>query len=284
MQDTRVGRFLSIDPLTKSFPHYSPYQFAGNTPIQAIDLDGAEEYDYRLIVKNGKAQLKLTNVKYFNHHSWFGGLIEFDTKITPKRYIVHYDNQTYHIGFAQYGVGYSNSAMAQDFEKNYVANKNNVDEIAFEYNYYNDNISQAVSDVNIVVQSQNFSAETALPMGGKLPVVESVDENLSTWKGPLDYSHLDEPRKVGPGLETTTAQRKRILEYNRQQNGGVIRSDEDGTIADIPTRVPKGGKANMNQAEVDHKEERVNGGSNSNKNQRVVTKRQNLDKEVKRRR
>ncbi|HET6244517.1 MAG TPA: RHS repeat-associated core domain-containing protein [Bacteroidia bacterium] len=40
--DPRIGRFLSVDPLTKSFPWWSPYQFAGNTPIQAIDLDGLE--------------------------------------------------------------------------------------------------------------------------------------------------------------------------------------------------------------------------------------------------
>ncbi|MEM6525260.1 MAG: PKD domain-containing protein [Bacteroidota bacterium] len=39
-----VGRFLSVDPLTSSYPWYTPYQFAGNTPIQAIDLDGLEEY------------------------------------------------------------------------------------------------------------------------------------------------------------------------------------------------------------------------------------------------
>jgi hypothetical protein len=48
-------------------------------------------------------------------------------------------------------------------------------------------------------------------------------------------------------------------------------------------KVLKGEKANMNQAEVDHVDERVNGGSNSNKNLRVVSKKQNLDKEVKRR-
>ncbi len=35
--------------------------------------------------------------------------------------------------------------------------------------------------------------------------------------------------------------------------------------------------------ELDHKDERVSGGSNSNKNLRVVTKKQNLDKESKRR-
>jgi RHS repeat-associated protein len=42
--DTRLARFLSVDPLTKSYPWYTPYQFAGNKPIVAIDLDGLEEY------------------------------------------------------------------------------------------------------------------------------------------------------------------------------------------------------------------------------------------------
>lgn len=31
-----------MDPLTKDYPMLTPYQFAGNTPIQAIDLDGLE--------------------------------------------------------------------------------------------------------------------------------------------------------------------------------------------------------------------------------------------------
>jgi RHS repeat-associated protein len=38
----RLGRFLSVDPLSNKYPWYTPYQFAGNTPIQAIDLDGGE--------------------------------------------------------------------------------------------------------------------------------------------------------------------------------------------------------------------------------------------------
>ena len=38
-----IARFLSVDPLTQSYPWYTPYQFAGNTPIWAIDLDGLEE-------------------------------------------------------------------------------------------------------------------------------------------------------------------------------------------------------------------------------------------------
>ena len=40
----RLGKFLSVDPLSKSYPWYTSYQFAGNKPIVAIDLDGLEEY------------------------------------------------------------------------------------------------------------------------------------------------------------------------------------------------------------------------------------------------
>jgi len=44
MYDTRICRFVSVDPLTSEYPWYSPYQFAGNKPIWAMDLDGAEEW------------------------------------------------------------------------------------------------------------------------------------------------------------------------------------------------------------------------------------------------
>jgi hypothetical protein len=34
-----------VDPLTSSYPWYTPYQFAGNNPIKFIDLDGLEPFD-----------------------------------------------------------------------------------------------------------------------------------------------------------------------------------------------------------------------------------------------
>ena len=37
-----IARFLSVDPLTHKYPMLTPYQFASNTPIAAIDLDGLE--------------------------------------------------------------------------------------------------------------------------------------------------------------------------------------------------------------------------------------------------
>ncbi len=40
--DTRLGRFLSVDPLTPKYPELTPYQFASNRPIDGIDQDGLE--------------------------------------------------------------------------------------------------------------------------------------------------------------------------------------------------------------------------------------------------
>ena len=41
VQDPRLGRFLSVDPLAPNYPWYTPYQFAGNMPIWAVDVEGA---------------------------------------------------------------------------------------------------------------------------------------------------------------------------------------------------------------------------------------------------
>ena len=40
--DPRVGRFLSVDPLTQDYPMLTPYQFASNMPISAMNIDGLE--------------------------------------------------------------------------------------------------------------------------------------------------------------------------------------------------------------------------------------------------
>lgn len=50
--DPRLGRFLSADPLSKEYAYYTPYQFAGNIPVMAIDIDGGEPKS--MIDENGK--------------------------------------------------------------------------------------------------------------------------------------------------------------------------------------------------------------------------------------
>jgi len=37
-----IGRFLSTDPLSEKFSYYTPYQFAGNSPVSSFDLEDKE--------------------------------------------------------------------------------------------------------------------------------------------------------------------------------------------------------------------------------------------------
>jgi len=52
IQDPRIGRFLSVDPIGTEFPWNSPYAFAENDVIRSIDLDGLEKMYYTSKAKN----------------------------------------------------------------------------------------------------------------------------------------------------------------------------------------------------------------------------------------
>jgi RHS repeat-associated protein len=65
--DPRVGRFLSVDPITKKYPELTPYQFASNTPIAAIDLDGLEAVLPKIIGTTRAKLIKLTNSEIENN-------------------------------------------------------------------------------------------------------------------------------------------------------------------------------------------------------------------------
>lgn len=92
------------------------------------------------------------------------------------------------------------------------------------------------------------------------------------------YSDVPNPKNVGAGKATTASQRKNILNENRKQNNGELRSDGDGRKLNQPSKSVKGQKADMNQAEVDHINPKSKGGSNDNSNLQVLSKEENLIK------
>jgi RHS repeat-associated protein len=64
--DPRIGKFLSVDPLTKQYPNLTPYQFANNTPIRAVDLDGREEkgnIEFNRMSMKGGSKIKKPDAK-----------------------------------------------------------------------------------------------------------------------------------------------------------------------------------------------------------------------------
>lgn len=65
-----LTRFLSVDPLTKKYPELTPYQFASNTPIQAIDLDGLERLDVSAFnTSKRSASIQIVKNVYINSNN-----------------------------------------------------------------------------------------------------------------------------------------------------------------------------------------------------------------------
>ena len=70
------GRFLSVDPLTRSYPMLTPYQFAGNSPIWLVDEQGRSP-------KSSTAQVTgdpRLNYSALNANSNYSGLTVFDLR------------------------------------------------------------------------------------------------------------------------------------------------------------------------------------------------------------
>ena len=57
-----LGRFLSVDPLTNSYPWNSPYSYAEGDPINYIDLDGLERTQERAVATPTPTRPKI-NIK-----------------------------------------------------------------------------------------------------------------------------------------------------------------------------------------------------------------------------
>jgi RHS repeat-associated protein len=64
--DDRLGRFLSVDPLTSSYAAWSPYAYAMNRPIQGIDLDGLEFVDKTTALFYANPTQIVQQIKHFS--------------------------------------------------------------------------------------------------------------------------------------------------------------------------------------------------------------------------
>ncbi|MGQ0827324.1 MAG: RHS repeat-associated core domain-containing protein [Bacteroidota bacterium] len=67
-----LGRFLSVDPISHTYPELTPYQFASNTPIWAVDLDGLEARIYTDLSGVGHTFLSVVDDKQILHIFTYG--------------------------------------------------------------------------------------------------------------------------------------------------------------------------------------------------------------------
>lgn len=69
-----IAKFLSVDPLAPEYPELTPYQFASNTPIEAVDWDGLEarfDLDQDRWTRR-LAKGKITKKQFLDNHFYTG--------------------------------------------------------------------------------------------------------------------------------------------------------------------------------------------------------------------
>jgi len=101
-----TGRFVSVDPLAADYPFYTPYNYAGNKPINKIDADGLAETEPRpfaQLFRNNKGSISasiFTNKYTFqNRNPFTAGAVKGSLtlpKLNPAipEKINHYENMS----------------------------------------------------------------------------------------------------------------------------------------------------------------------------------------------
>ncbi len=103
--------------------------------------------------------------------------------------------------------------------------------------------------------------------------VKNATENI---KGP--YSYLEDSASVAEGKSFTAAQKKKIIEENKNKNGGVIKSDLSGEVLVPATKNTKGVTPNPSEVNIDHIFPKSAGGTNSYSNAQVLSRAENIAK------
>jgi len=119
-----------------------------------------------------------------------------------------------------------------------------------------------------------FTVKGAAKAGLKL--LKSLGKKKG-WNGPADYSSVKDPKNL-VNTKPTPRQVREMKELNRQHNGGVLRSDLDGTKLVDAKKSMKGVTPAKNEVQVDHINPVNKGGTRTNSNLQLLGRKQNRDK------
>jgi RHS repeat-associated protein len=181
MADVRINRFTSIDPLSASYPHYSPYSFAGNKLIAYKELEGLEEHYYLLTFdEGGKAELNHSHTD----NTWY----------LPK------DMHTVRIPEA--GISYTFSWWAPGD-----ANHNQ------DWEYFKNNPTEAIESGRFITD-QRFTGETAWKVISSLIEARLVKKAASR---PIKTKPATQPKPTNKTTKANSKQNKKALVSEKKE-------------------------------------------------------------------
>jgi RHS repeat-associated protein len=261
--DRRLGRFLSEDPITKKYPMLTPYQFASNTPIQAIDLDGLEASYFNLNITSNNARLLFRIVNATAFGKQFLTALHKQTSVDV--YYYTFKNEEINAG----GDVYNPTSFSEGFliggvkgQTNFVKNKKELENAMKTDNF--------VSNVNPQDLEESFKkgksvvligiAEEFLNKIDEIANQQKIDESLpekNGWtKGKIqnliaDAAHTLQHEQMAHGLENITTNDNKSDPFTDHKNyNNVLDTYSPNTWELFTKKEYKGSKAQKSLSQI----------------------------------